>query len=370
MYEFDLITLLRTLKAKRKRILINCGIAAVIAIVVSFSIPKQYSSSVSLAPEMQEDGSMGGMSSLASIAGIDLGNTTDAIGPDLYPDVVSSNAFLVDLLGVQVETADGSVKTTFMQYLRSHYKRPWWSIAIGGIQKSVKSLFKKNKPSQAGRQIDPQRLTPEEESLVARLKGIVSCNVDDNSGIISITATAQDPLVAKTIVDTATAHLQQFITQYRTNKARNDLAYYKQLEQEAKADYAEAQRNYAAYSDAHQDAALQSYLVKQESLENELQLAYNNYSKIRQQVQMAQAKVQEKTPAFTVVEKASVPNLPSSPRKKLIFIAFLFLAFAGTVLWIYVRLLWPKDKQLLPPSANIQQANGPGDSSVTLHAQS
>ena len=369
MYEFDLITLLRTLKAKRKRIFINCGIAAVAAIVIGFSIPKQYSSSVSLAPEMQEDGNLGGMSSLASIAGVNLNNSSDAIGPDLYPDVVSSNAFLVDLLDTQVETADGSVKTTFMQYLLRHNKRPWWGLAVGGIQKAVKSLFKIDKPNWSKQKIDPQRLTPEEEGLITRLRGIVSCSVDDNSGIISISVSAQDPLVAKTIVDTATAHLQLFITQYRTNKARNDLAYYQQLEQEAKVDYAEAQRNYAAYSDTHQDAALQSYLVKQESLENELQLAYNNYSKIRQQVQMAQAKVQEKTPAFTVVEKANVPNLPSSPRKKLIFIAFLFLAFAGTVLWIYIRLLWPKGINLSSAPTDAPRAESGGKAPIP-HAQS
>lgn len=342
MYEFDLITLLSTLKAKRKRILINCGIAVVVGIVVAFSIPKQYTSSASLAPEMNEDNNMNGVSSLASMAGIDFGKSADAIGPDLYPDVVSSNAFLVDLLNVQVETANGELKTTYLQYLQHHQKRPWWGIVFGGLQKAIQSLFKEEKKPDAAKKIDPQRLTIEEEGLVAQMKGAISCAVDTKSGIINISATAQDPLVAKMIVDTVTVHLQRFITQYRTNKARNDLAYYTQLEKEAKARYEEAQHAYAAYSDTHQDAALQAYIVRQESLENELQLSYNNYSKIRQQVQMAEAKVQEKTPAFTIVETANVPNLPSAPKKKLLLIAFVFVAFTGTLLWIYIRLLWPK----------------------------
>lgn len=343
MYEFDFPTLLRTLNARKKRILINCGIAFAVGIVVAFSIPKQYTSSVSLAPEMQDNSNgMGSVGSLASIAGIDLGNSTDAIGPDLYPDVVSSNAFLVDLLDIRVETIDGNVNTTFLEYLKNYQKRAWWTSILGGAQKVVKALFKKEETPDGKKKIDPQRLTIEEEALVTQMRGLISCAVDDKSGIISISVTAQDPLVAKMVVDTATIHLQQFITQYRTNKARNDLGYYTQLEKEARRQYETAQKAYANYSDSHQDATLQSYIVRQESLENDLQLSYSNYSKIRQQVQMAEAKVQEKTPAFTIVEQASVPNLPSAPKKKLLIIAFIFVTFAGTVLWIYIRLLWPK----------------------------
>ena len=167
------------------------------------------------------------------------------------------------------------------------------------------------------------------------------CKVDDESGVVGVSVTTQDPLVSMQIADSVVNHLQDFITRYRTSKACNDLVYYRGLEKEAAAKYELAKRKYAAYCDSHQDLALQSYRTEQESLENELQMAFTAYSQIRQQVQMAEAKVQEKTPAFTMLEDSSVPNAPVAPRKVLILFGCIFLGVLGTLGWIYVRLLFP-----------------------------
>ena len=53
MYEFDLKTFVRIIVKSKKWIIINCCIAMGLAIVVAFSIPKEYSASVSLASELQ-----------------------------------------------------------------------------------------------------------------------------------------------------------------------------------------------------------------------------------------------------------------------------------------------------------------------------
>lgn len=51
-------------------------------------------------------------------------------------------------------------------------------------------------------------------------------------------------------------------------------------------------------------ASLQS---KQDDMENDMQLKYNAYSAMVTQYQAAKAKVQERTPAFTIVKGAAVP---------------------------------------------------------------
>ena len=56
--------------------------------------------------------------------------------------------------------------------------------------------------------------------------------------------------------------------------------------------------------------------------------------------EMAEAKVQERTPAFTEIEGASVPIMADSPKKLFILLAFVFLSFVGTIAWLYVRLLF------------------------------
>lgn len=68
----------------------------------------------------------------------------------------------------------------------------------------------------------------------------------------------QDPLVCATLADSIKEHLQTFITEYRTKKARIDLEYYEKLTKEAKASYDKAREKYAAFSDATTNAALRS----------------------------------------------------------------------------------------------------------------
>ena len=355
MYEFDLKTLWNSILSKRKMILRNCFIGAVVAVVVGYSLPKVYVANVELATELKDDGPMGGSAaSLASLAGIKLGGGADAIGPDLYPNVMSSNEFLVKLLKVQVETEKGDFKGSYMDYLENYQKAPWWSYPIMWVKSALKG---KKEGGQDDGDMDPTYLTSDQDNLVTAARMLVKCAVDNDNGTLSIGARAQDPLVAKILVDSATLHLQKFITDYRTNKARTDLVYYEKLEQEAKDKYVEAQEVYADFCDSHRELALKSYVTKQESLENDLQLAFSAYSQMKQQVQLALAKVQENTPAFTVVQAASVPILPDAPRKKIILMGVLFVTFIGSLGWVYFKLLlFTKPKEKVVQTVKVEAA--------------
>lgn len=347
MYEFDLKTLWKVLKGKRKMLIRNCVIGAVVAVIIGYSIPKEYASDVILAAEVKEDSPLGsGAASLASLAGIDLGGGSDAIGPKLYPNVVSSNAFIVGLLECNVMTKDSTFVGTYRKYLKEKQRAPWWNYPGQLLGKLMSAIKGNDGGEQVEKPLDPQCLSASENGMVGGVRGTVICAVDDNNGTISISARSQDPLVAKILVDSAMNKLQDFITLYRTNKARNDLKYYQGLEADALRDYRKAQQDYAHFNDSHRDIALQAYMNERQRLENDVQMAFTAYSQMRQQVLMAVAKVQENTPAFTVIEAASVPSQAETPRKKLILIAVLFLTFLGSLGWIYFRLLFfPTEEQ-------------------------
>lgn len=342
--EFDIWTLITRINENRKRIILNTFLAGLLGLAIAFCIPKEYVSSAMLVPEAAEDdGLSGNAGALASMVGIRLGGGMDAIGPDLYPKVVASNEFVVDLLSVQIETIDGSVKTDFLTYLKEYNRRPWWAYAtmfIGRVMKVInpQPVFTAHDPADG--RINPYRMSREDENMIERLKANIDCNMDEVNGIINISFRSQDPLVSKVMVDTITVHLQDFITTYRTGKARNDLAYYQKLEEDTRLEFERTQHAYARYCDSHKGNLLQAYQSEMESLENEMQIAMNAYTQVKQQVQMAEAKVQEKTPAFTIVEGASVPNKHTSPRKMLITLGWMFLGFVSTLGWIYVRLLF------------------------------
>ena len=145
------------------------------------------------------------------------------------------------------------------------------------------------------------------------------------------------------MADSVQARLQDFITDYRTKKARVDLAFNEKMYEEAKVDYEEARRRYAKYSDANQDIIWQSDRIKLADLENEMQLQYNRYNSVAQQLIGARMKVQEETPSFTTLQSATVPVKKAGPGRSKMVLIFLFVAFLGTSVWILY-----KEDQLKP----------------------
>lgn len=347
--EFDFWTLAETLWSQRRRLVRNSLITGVVGLLIAFCIPKEYVSSASLVPEASDgEGNLsGGMGALASMAGINLGGGVDAIGPDLYPKVVSSNEFVVKLLSAHVTTIDNTLSTDYLTYVRQYMRRPWWGwmkVWFSRLMNKInpQPVFTTHDPTDGG--INPTRMSREDEKVVEGFKSTVGCVMDEQTGIIEVTFRAQDPLVAKTMVDSITSQLQHFITEYRTGKAKNDLEYYRGLEIETRQAYNRALMAYARYCDSHQGTLLQAYQSEMESLENDMQIAMNAYTQVKQQVQMAEAKVQEKTPAFTIVESASVPNRHASPRKILMTLGWIFLGFVGTAGRIYLKLLFSETR--------------------------
>ena len=165
------------------------------------------------------------------------------------------------------------------------------------------------------------------------LKKKIVCDVDKKTMVITIIVKDQDPWIAATMADSVKERLQDFITDYRTNKARIDLEQIQRQYQQAKHDYDRSRQMYAEFADANQDLVLQSVRMRQTELENEMQLKYNAYSTLTLQLEGAESKVLESTPAFTTLQSATVPLEPSGPGTKKILVVFLFLTFCGTTFW-------------------------------------
>ena len=131
--------------------------------------------------------------------------------------------------------------------------------------------------------------------------------------------------------------MQDFIVSYRTNKARIDYNYYKMLCEESKTAYEKSVKAYAVCADANRNAVLVSYSTKETSLENEMQSILNVYNAMKTQMQAASAKLQEATPAFTVIESASVPVKPAGPKRMIISIVMMILSFFVLSGWLLTK---------------------------------
>ena len=336
-----LIEVIRKIIDGRKLIMKFCGSAVFIGLIVAFSLPKEYEASVTLAPEIKNGKSVsGGLSALAGMAGINLGasQTADALSPNLYPDIVKSVTFSIEMFNVEVKDKDGTINTSLYNYLKEYQKQPWWKYILGAPSQAIRWIANaiKGKDSDiAGNDsIDSFRLTPEQSGIIGLLASKVDVDIDSKTSVINITTTMQDPLIAATVTNEVMEKLQDYITTYRTNKARKDLEFTQKLYEENMENYHKAQQEYATYMDRNQNVSLRSAQTQQERLRNEMELAFNVYNQTAQQLQMAKAKVQEDTPVFTVVEAATVPLRASKPSKAMILIGFVFLAAVGSSGWI------------------------------------
>lgn len=360
--EIDLLELAAKLWAQRKKLVIWCVCGAVIGLIIAFSIPKEYNTSVKLAPEaIDAKAASGGLSALASMAGFGSASSgTDAVYPQLYPDVVSSVPFTTSLFDVIVETKEDGEKFTVRQYVEDEMRSPWWSVIIGFPFKLIGMLTSDDEEDAEGKKIDNFELTKAEYKLVETLNKRISANVDQKTSVVTISVDMQDPLVSAILADTVVSRLQEYVTQYRTNKARKDLEYAETLNEEAKADYYKAQQRYADYLDRNQGLALQSAQITRDRLANETSLAFNLYNQTAQQVQKAKAKVQETTPVYAIVTPATVPVKASSPKKLLILVGFTFLAFVACAAWIlFIAPMLMERKDLLNRPKESVQENKP-----------
>lgn len=338
--EIDLLELALKIWAERKFILKACGYAVVVGLVIAFSIPREYTATATIAPEMSTGKSGGGLSSLAAMAGINMSasSSADAIYPDLYPDIVSSTPFITELFDVPIESLNAKIDTTLYGYLIDYQSSPWWSAVTSAPFKAlgwVISLFKEEKEEYGNGKLDPFHLTKEEAGIVDALSQRISVSVNKKTGLTTLSVTMQDARIAACLTDTVIGKLQSYVTEYRTNKARKDFQFQQTLFERKKREYEKAQEEYAKFADANKNIILLSYRAEQERLENEVRLAYQVYTSVANQLQLSEAKVQEITPVYTVVEPATIPIKASKPSKPMILIGFVFLTGVGCIGWIF-----------------------------------
>lgn len=346
--EIDIMELVRKALKNWKFILKCCGVAAVVGLIVGISIPKTYTVSATLAPEsVSSSGGGGSLSSLAAMAGINLSSatTSDAFYPELYPQIVSSNPFLVELfyLPIDFQYKRDSVHTNLYTYFDEYYVKPWWTIIPqlpGKAVGLVMSIFRDNEEIESSDiNVNLSELTPDQVTVASRIRQSITLSVDKKTSLISVSVVAQNPDVSLTLAQEVISNLQNYVTEYRTQKARKDLEYYQSIYDDAKEDYYAAQQKYARYVDANQDVFRQSVLIEQQRLQNESELAFQLYNSCAQQLESAKVTVQKETPVFTMMDPPSRPIRKTGPMLPKILVIMVFLGAMVGFAWV----VWGKD---------------------------
>lgn len=353
--EIDIMELIGKLWKKKWMIVKWCVAGAVIGLVAGFSIPKTYTSSVTLAPETQQR-TNSSVSSIASMMGVSLNNSVDAISVEMFPDVVHSVPFITELftLPVEFEWKDEMVQTTLLDYMLEYQKAPWWSYVINAPFKALGWVMSIGKPAEEEEEItsetvlDPFNLPKKVRGVVNFFSENIMVNVDKKTGKTSMSLEMQDPRVVATVMNAVVENLKTYMSDYRTSKSRQDVENLSEICAERRADYYKAQQAYAKFVDANKSVILLSAQAERDRLQQEMNLAYQVYSQVATQLEGARIQEQQAKPVFVIINPVTLPLTRTAPSKAKMLVIFTFLAGCCAAAWVlFGEEYWQKLKENL-----------------------
>lgn len=309
-----------------------------IGICVALSIPKEYKSISIIAVEDSNESKGDNLGTLASMAGVSLKqNTKDALTPKMYPAIISSTPFLLELLNTDVLLKNKISCKPLSEYLKHDIAYPWWNYILSFpsfiLNKQLVDDLSQNEN-------DFREITYDEKRHIKILLERIFLDENKKDGTIVIGCIMQDPLVSSTVTSYLIRYLESYITEYKTKKAQNDLEFADSMCSKAQNDYYQALMKYNDYIDKNKNIISASYSVEKTRLENEVSIYFSVYQSASTQLETAKINLQKQTPIIVEIEPPIVPLFPVSPSRVLIVLFISFLGFIFAVFFIFRKELY------------------------------
>ncbi|MBD3614977.1 MAG: hypothetical protein HUJ22_00290 [Gracilimonas sp.] len=346
--EIDLIELAKTIWESRQVIYKFVAAGVVLGVMVALLSPKEYQSGATLMPEAQS--SQSGASSLLQQYGGLLGMSGSAdlgaegmIPPQLYPEIVESLPFQLELLNTEVEFKDFGTTASVYHFFDEVYTPSVLSYAKEytlGLPGKIIGAFKEEAPVTAlprGFEADSIiSVTKDQMEIVENMRERVSVSMSDETGVISLSVTMPDPNAAAELTKTSIGLMREYVINYRTRKAEQDLMFAREQMETAKADFETAQNRLAEFRDSNINLSSARAQTQEQRLQSEYDLAFNVYNTLAQQVEQAKLKLQEQTPVVSILQPVQVP-VNDETSGAMILIVFVMLSGIASIGWIFIR---------------------------------
>jgi uncharacterized protein involved in exopolysaccharide biosynthesis len=338
--EIDYVQLLHKLWQARKTLFIGLGVGAVLGIFVAFILPKQYKVVTTMLPQSESEGGMGKLSSLASLAGFDLdlsGGESD-ISPIIFPQIVESAPFMLELMNTPFTFKAVDHPVSLYEYYYTIKKPSFGDLVMKytvGLPGLLKQSVKKKPVPHEAKEGGPQVLTKEQEDLMLGLKGQISLTVNKKEGYLTLTCLFEEPLLTAQVAEKAQELLQKYITAYKTNKSKDQLAFIEQRYAEKKDDFFQAQNRLASFQDRNMHVTSASAMAELDRLESEKDIAFAVYSELAKSLEQSSIQVKRQTPVFAIIKPVVVPNDKFKPQRGriVILLSLLGLIVIGALLF-------------------------------------
>ena len=335
--EIDLIALLKTVFVSRRFVIKTTILFAVVGVIMASTSPVKYTASSTFVPQLSEGQTSSPLGGLASLAGINLsaimGSQPQEISPSLYPQIAESIPYRLALLDATVES-----NTSFRDYILTQ---------SGGV--AILPLLKKytiglpglllNKQTDNNENLDTSlfQITEQDKDLFEFLAQVVSIEVDDQQGLVSIRVELADRMVAAQLAQAATDLLQSNIIAFKSQSARNNLDFIERQYESKRQEFEEIQDSIAIFKDQNLNITSTLYQNQLTRLESQFTVISSVFQELAGQVEQAKIQVNKDTPIFTIIDPVNVPLERSKPKRTMMVIIWTFLGGLFSVIWVLVK---------------------------------
>lgn len=332
--EIDLVALLKKLWQARRFILVFSFGVALLGVAVALLSPISYKAEVTFVPQTGETKAPGGVSGLAALAGINLNaDMGSEIPANLYPTLVGSEHYKLELLKTQLTSQDFQKTLSFKDYLLEQNS--------GGIGAWIGGLFSGEKEAEEKiLSTSSEILSLDEKTygLMLALEDIISINVNEKEGFVSLSVhKIPEAFVVAQIAQNAMELLQKMIIDYKVQNAQKDLTFIEKQYTEKQVEFLKVQEELARFDDQNKNIATALFQSKRQKIQTRYDLAFSVYKELAQQREQALLQVSKDTPIFSILRPVSVPNEKDAPKRSLIVIIFGFLGGVLSCGWVLVK---------------------------------
>lgn len=322
-----------------------------------FGGTKYYTSQIILLPEYHTQSTRGAnlFSGLGALSGLMQGvgiqtyrGSSDAVRIELYPEILSSTPLLHELLMEEYYFSRYNIHATLYDYL-NHIKKP--SVADYVISYSIglpftllayfRSMIASDHSDVTAKAITDNSgaflvLSRDQMRTIESVRESIDARISPELKTLDVLVTFDDPVVAALIANSLVEKLSSYVSDYRTQKTRDDLAFLLARKQEARDRFVESQENLARFRDQNRNVQSAKIQFEGENLRMEYNMAYELVAILTGQSKELQLKLQEEMPLFKILEPAEVPVFFSSPsltRSLFMSIFFALLITIFVIMW-------------------------------------
>ena len=341
--EIDLIALFLKIWENKKLILKYFLIFFLIGIFVAIFSPKEYTAQSVVLPQSNSASGIGSLSGLAAIAGVSIGNNNGDILPKLYPNIAQSIPFQKEMLKTPINITGIDEAISYQDYYQKYPKTNLlstikkYTIGLPGLIIGSFKSEEKNKTISVKDSSNIYSITKDEKKLFDLLKSQLNINYSEKEGYVTLSFSMDEPLAAAQMLKNVENYLQNAVTEFKIQKAKQQLDFIQKRYNEAEKDFKEKQIRLASFQDSNRGLISSLPQTRLSQLQTDFNLAFNIYSELAKQLESQKIKVKEDTPVFTVIEPVSVPLDRTKPKRGIIIAVWSFLGIVIGVGLIFVK---------------------------------